>query len=180
MTITSIEELCEGTEPLSTETPNTGGGLVGTWKASGPGLTAMFKSVFVDLFPSDGVDMGIQAVGGDVTMTLATGGTGELVYDNVQVFFEPGAALDQLTLNGRGTFTWGVSDGQLVFDGSTFAMVASSPSLGEFPLVVDETSDLPGGPSTFAFSPPVGQLILAPVGASIGTVWFPTVWLRQD
>jgi hypothetical protein len=178
MTITSFAELCDGAEPLSTETPNTGG-LTGTWKATDTALTAMFESVFVDLLPTDGVDMGVQAVVGEVTMTLASG-TGELLYDDVRVFFEPGAALDELVLNGRGTFVWEVADGQLVFDGSTFAMVASSPSLGEFPLVVDETSDLPGGPSTFTFSPPAGQLILAPVGASVGTVWFPTVWVRQD
>jgi hypothetical protein len=176
---------CEEPEPtpVPLTVPGVGGeqsgGLAGTWQASNPSLTAMFAAVFVDLDPTDEAGFGVQAVTGNLLMTLEAGGTGSLLYDGVTIFLDAESPIEQLTIDGGGTFDWGVTDGQLRVQGTSIQFVASSPTFGEFPLVIPETSALGGGISMFSFSPPSGSLILVPLGGTEGDVFFPTTWTRQ-
>jgi len=177
-----IQEFCD--EPTESTLPSepTGQGAFdgnGTWRATNPALESMFTDA--SAFGFDAEPLSIAAVTGDVVMELRDDGTGKLIYTDVTAFINDGP-LPDLTINGGGSFQFGVEAGVLTIVGSTFEVSASSSVLGGEALTITD-SDIEGGTggvSSFTAGFVGDQLVLAGAEGSNGKVFFPLLWTRID
>ncbi len=125
---------------------------------------------------TEGLD--IAGANGDLLMTLGPDGTGTLQYNNVTLFFNDAVLMD-LTINGGGTFAYGVDETFRV-SGLDYSLSVTSSALGPDPLTIG-SDDLPGGSgfSEFDYGFADRRLTLESLGGTSGEVFFPRVWIKQ-
>ncbi len=131
----------------------------GTWRATNPALARLFADASAYGFGA--VPLDIAAVTGDVVMELRQDGTGTLTYTNVTAFINDSPLAD-LTLNGEGSFQFGVEAGLLTVSGNTFSVaVTSSAMLGESLVITDrDIEGGAGGTTTYEIGFDGDQLVL--------------------
>ena len=117
---------------------------------------------------------------GDVVMELREDGTGTLTYTEVTAFINNGPLTD-LTINGEGSFQFGVEAGLLTVSGNTFNVaVSSSALLGESLVITDrDIEGGAGGTSTYEIGFDGDQLVLTGAEGTRGAVFFPILWTRM-
>lgn len=161
------------------ENPNLGGvddSLLGTWRANPQSVAGMFAEA--SAFGASALPIDVAGATGSVLMTFAEGGVGELEYQDVSVFLND-EALGELTFKGTGAFAWGVTDGQILIDGTTFAVQVSSDAIG-VPLVITD-DDVPAAGVTKLTASVVGDdMTITASEGSAGDVFFPISWTRVD
>ncbi len=151
------------------------GDVVGTYRASGEAIAQMFRETSIF---GGGEALDIAGASGDLLMTLSPDGTGTLKYIGVNIVFSDGP-LGALTIDGGGTFTYGVGDTFRV-DGLDYTLSVYADALGPDPLTIG-SADLPGGSgfSEFTYGFADGRLILESLGGTSGEVFFPRVWFKE-
>ncbi len=172
-----VESFCD--EPVDTAPPGSGEFTGnGTWRATGPALTAMFTEASGFGFGAEALS--IAGVTGDVLMELNDDGTGRLSYVRVTALLN-NSQLRDLTINGTGQFQFGVEGGVLTVSGNTFTVSASSSGFGD-PLVITDR-DIEGGAggtSTYTVGFDGEQLVLTSADGARGAVFFPRTWTRES
>ena len=175
--VADVDDFCDD-EPVDTTPPGSGEFTGnGTWRATGPALTAMFTEASGFGFGAEALS--IAGVTGEVLMEFRDDGTGTLTYRRVTALINDGP-LQDLTIDGNGQFQFGVEAGVLTVSGNTFTVSASSSALGD-PLVITDR-DIEGGAggtSTYTVGFDGEQLVLTSADGARGAVFFPTTWTRE-
>ena len=150
--------------------------LLGIWRANPQSVALMFAEA--SGFGDDATPIDVAGATGNVLMTFAEGGVGQLAYENVGVFLNR-EVVGELTFNGRGSFSWGVTDGQILIDGTTFEITVSSQALGA-PLTIT-SADVPAAGITELTASIAGDVMtISASEGSAGEVFFPILWNRID
>jgi len=172
--LTDVAELCdeEGEAP---DVGAPGGGFVGRWKANPNAIEAMFEQAS-GFGVGDGEGLDVAGVRGDLLMEFLEDGTGTLTYDRVTLFIN-NAVLGDLTVNGSGTFAWGIVGDTVRISGNTYEISVSSEAFGDFATFTE--ADTPGGGLTELTGAIAGDMLTISAEGTVGEVFFPNSWTRN-
>lgn len=178
LSLDDVDDLCEETPATTVDVGAPDGSLAGQWRADPESIAQMFREASA-FGGGDGAALDIAGANGDLLMDLRSDGTGSLTYNNVSLFLND-AVLGDMTLNGQGTFSWGISDGLMAISNSDFNIGVTSTAMGELLALTDEDVGGPAGSTELVVSYTGGNdlNLLYPEG-SLGTVFFPRHWFKQ-
>jgi len=150
--------------------------LLGVWRADPLSVAMMFAES--SGFGDGATPIDVAGATGNVLMTFAEGGVGQLAYQNVGVFLNR-EVIGELTFNGFGSFSWGVTDGQILIDGTTFEITVSSRALGS-PLTITSADVPQAGVTRLSASIAGDAMTISSSEGSAGEVFFPISWTRAS
>ncbi len=173
--ISDIADRCdeEASGPPDVGTP--GGGFTGLWRANPNAIETMFEQASA-FGAGSGQGLDVAGVTGDLLMEFRDDGTGRLTYAGVTLFIND-AGFGDLTLNGSGSFVWGIVDETVRISGTDYEIGVSSSALGDLVTITDE--DLPAGGLTVLSGAVAGDMMtISAADGSAGEVFFPILWTR--